>query len=890
MDGSTPAKLFQDTTSVKLIKPELQIYVSIGGWTFSNNHTKTQAVFGDISADPKKRQTFADNAIKFMKQYGFNGIDLDWEYPGAPDRGGKARDKENYVELLKTLRRTFDASGANYGLTFTVPSSYWYLRWFDLEKMVQYADWVNLMSYDLHGAWDADNPIGSIVQAHTNLTEIKQAVELFWRVNVPPAKVVMGFGFYGRSFTLSDPSCNKPGCPFKGAASPGPCSNTGGILAYYEIMSALNGASTSSKRSTISPTHDKEHAVNYFTFDEDQKIKTNRDLQAIDKALSNPVAVVQDLAGSNGQKCFVHKGDCVHLNDNGAMSKACGKGYTPVGWDDAGCGTSSCHCGKPVCCPTASAPKNCIWRGDDNGGGAGSDCSAQCRPGEINIKGIRSSWGGGFLNDGGTDKCGRGYKAFCCPDPNFSSVTSHCSYAACGKDCPTGKKSVFTKYDKCWTGGQKYCCRTPIELKDCNWVGGSGGDGDCANANCNATEVEIDRATYGDHSTACDWGRKKAMCCTIKKQPPPPAMCTTNLCKELPGSCPDHDDDESANGWTRRDLSTFVDSNEAYSPSLEKRSTSEYKTRLTWRIGQVIHTAEILVQSISYPTNMANLINSRTGRKFPPGQLDSSFFTNLHLQVEHIIDRQIIAPFLESATGGYLPSDPENTYDDLAPVDGLFISNHFETSFPALGARSAIGGPDGPRPDTLIGRLMHTFGSSDYRYPFLPTEDSVNGAKGRIMGGNAPTALTEITKLAKLAVSADTNQAADKLISAIRVGFAVFDYLQQPDASLRWNKVIEQFRLQAGFIETDLNLPGLVAWWDVWFPDFLNVRLRAATVWADQAIIHAVQPFQDAAQNNNQLAIWPMVNAVLTGLQQDIGGMAFPAFTQMHTPAGGPPV
>lgn len=108
------------------------------------------------------------------------------------------------------------------------------------------------------------NPIGSIVQGHTNLTEIKLAAELFWRVKIPPGKVVMGFGFYGRSFTLADPSCSTPGCPFSGASNPGPCTATGGILAYYEIMDILNGASA------IKPTHDTADAVNYFTFNNDQ--------------------------------------------------------------------------------------------------------------------------------------------------------------------------------------------------------------------------------------------------------------------------------------------------------------------------------------------------------------------------------------------------------------------------------------------------------------------------------------------------------------------------------------------------------------------------------------------------------------------------------------------
>lgn len=94
---------------------------------------------------------------------GFNGLDIDWEYPGASDRGGKTRDVKNYVLLLKTLRETFDTSGGGYGLTFTALSSYWYLRWFDLENLSKYADWINLMSYDLYGVWDADDPIGNIV-------------------------------------------------------------------------------------------------------------------------------------------------------------------------------------------------------------------------------------------------------------------------------------------------------------------------------------------------------------------------------------------------------------------------------------------------------------------------------------------------------------------------------------------------------------------------------------------------------------------------------------------------------------------------------------------------------------------------------------------------------
>ena len=116
---------------------------------------------------------------------GFDGLDIDWEYPGAPDRGGNTDDTKNYVLLMQTLRSTFDASGGKYGLTFTTPSSYWYLRWFDLPNLMKYADWTNFMTYDLHGVWDATDPIGSVVQGHTNLTYVSslfvtQILKLMW--------------------------------------------------------------------------------------------------------------------------------------------------------------------------------------------------------------------------------------------------------------------------------------------------------------------------------------------------------------------------------------------------------------------------------------------------------------------------------------------------------------------------------------------------------------------------------------------------------------------------------------------------------------------------------------------------------------------------------------
>ncbi|KAK8127253.1 bacteriodes thetaiotaomicron symbiotic chitinase, partial [Apiospora sp. TS-2023a] len=266
MDAATPQSLFEDFSSLKIANPDLKLFVSIGGWTFSDNNTYTQPIFGNIAKSSSNRQTFADKLVSFLDYYGFDGVDLDWEYPGAPDRGGQKEDTANYVLLVKTLREAFDKSRHDLGITFTAPSSYWYLKWFDLQGMMKYCNWVNLMSYDLHGTWDSTNPIGSIVQGHTNLTEIKLAAELFWRVKIPTHKISLGYGFYGRAFTLQDPSCTSPGCQFSGGAKPGVCTQTSGYLSYYEIQEIL------AKNPGIKVIHDEKAAVKYFTWDNNQWI------------------------------------------------------------------------------------------------------------------------------------------------------------------------------------------------------------------------------------------------------------------------------------------------------------------------------------------------------------------------------------------------------------------------------------------------------------------------------------------------------------------------------------------------------------------------------------------------------------------------------------------
>lgn len=81
-----------------------------------------------------------------MREYGFDGVDVDWEYPGAGDRGGTEADVHNFPLLLQMIRTRFKAASKNFGISITAPTSYWYLRWFDISAIADAVDFINFVS------------------------------------------------------------------------------------------------------------------------------------------------------------------------------------------------------------------------------------------------------------------------------------------------------------------------------------------------------------------------------------------------------------------------------------------------------------------------------------------------------------------------------------------------------------------------------------------------------------------------------------------------------------------------------------------------------------------------------------------------------------------------
>lgn len=125
-------------------------------------------------------------------------------------------------------------------------------------------DFFNFMSYDIHGVWDSSSKFaGPYVRPHTNLTEIRLGLDLLWRNKISPSNVNLGLGWYGRSFTLKDPSCNTPGCIFSEGGAAGECTKSAGTLSNAEIQRII-------AKNGLTPTMDRQAAVKWITWGSDQ--------------------------------------------------------------------------------------------------------------------------------------------------------------------------------------------------------------------------------------------------------------------------------------------------------------------------------------------------------------------------------------------------------------------------------------------------------------------------------------------------------------------------------------------------------------------------------------------------------------------------------------------
>ena len=108
-------ELYTRTIALKKQNPSLRVFLAVGGWAMSG------PPFSNMARAEATRAVFIESVMNTLETYGFDGIDLDWEYPTAPDRGGDPADTANYVTLVRELRQAF---GSDLKISVAIPASF----------------------------------------------------------------------------------------------------------------------------------------------------------------------------------------------------------------------------------------------------------------------------------------------------------------------------------------------------------------------------------------------------------------------------------------------------------------------------------------------------------------------------------------------------------------------------------------------------------------------------------------------------------------------------------------------------------------------------------------------------------------------------------------------
>jgi chitinase len=198
------AENFAVLNSLKRRNPNLQVLVSVGGWTWSG-------AFSDVALTQASRALFIGSALAFIEKYQLDGLDIDWEYPGLPGAGNvfRAQDKENYSALLRELRRAFNREGKRLHrhlyTSVATGANPDFVAHTEMAKVAKAVDSVNLMSYDYYEPAD-DKIAGHHAPLFTNPADPKHisadtSVKMYRAAGVPAHKLVLGVPFYGHAWT-----------------------------------------------------------------------------------------------------------------------------------------------------------------------------------------------------------------------------------------------------------------------------------------------------------------------------------------------------------------------------------------------------------------------------------------------------------------------------------------------------------------------------------------------------------------------------------------------------------------------------------------------------------------------------------------------------------------
>ncbi|CAI5472909.1 unnamed protein product [Closterium sp. Yama58-4] len=215
-------------SALKTANPAIKTLLSIGGYSAGT------ATFTNAASSPSSRSAFIQSAIHFARSYNFDGLDIDWEYP----TGQMAL----FSALLTDFRAAIESEAASSGkpkLLLTAAVSAYeptVTQAYNVPTLNNTLDFVNIMTYYLHGSWEAKTGMHTALEDLSNpQLSLKGAMAAWVSRGLARSKAMLGLAMYGRTWTLASTSSTGVGAAATGPGLAGSVSREAGVLFYREI-------------------------------------------------------------------------------------------------------------------------------------------------------------------------------------------------------------------------------------------------------------------------------------------------------------------------------------------------------------------------------------------------------------------------------------------------------------------------------------------------------------------------------------------------------------------------------------------------------------------------------------------------------------------------------